>query len=62
MRGSEGPSNITVGKGDPKVPPTLTVSDISQEVHMLQKACQPLYHGAKFTMFASTLLLMNVCK
>jgi len=36
--------------------------DIFNEGQYLRKACQPLYSGAKSSMLATTLLLMNVCK
>ncbi len=37
------------------------VEDISNEANVLWEACQPLYLGARSTMVASTLLLMNIC-
>jgi hypothetical protein len=36
--------------------------DIFNEGQYLQETCQPLYNGAKSSMLANTLLLMNVCK
>jgi hypothetical protein len=35
--------------------------DVVSEVEHLRKACQPLYKGAKSSMLATTLFLMNVC-
>ncbi len=35
--------------------------DVASEAQHLQEACQPLYKGAKSSMLAATLLLMNVC-
>jgi hypothetical protein len=54
----------TIGQGDIRLEATRAVpiiEDISNEVNVLQEACQPLYLGVLSTMLASTLLLMNIC-
>jgi hypothetical protein len=36
-------------------------NDVTSEVQHLRESCQPLYKGAKSSMLAATLFLMNVC-